>query len=152
VRSFAIILAVLSLLGCQNETNDRLARVEKKLDQIQQQPAHVPDQPNPALTTAPAAPPSSPAAFTPYMVVDRAVAVIIANNPVGKGRFVPTKDGPEYGYVQHADDGTSILFRLHEPTSQYIRVAVVPDILDADGNVAISGEKMANMRSLLEKR
>ncbi len=52
-----LLLLCLFLAACQNqETNDRLARVAKKLDQIQQNPSvetiAVPSQPNPVPTTA----------------------------------------------------------------------------------------------------
>jgi hypothetical protein len=146
-----IALLCLFLTACQNqETNERLARVEKKLDQIQQNPPvekiTVPTPESPLSTAPPPAPPTSD-----YYLIDRKAAVAVANNPDGVGRFVPTSRDPEEGFVFHEMSGKTRLFRLHASTGQYVPVAVVPNIMGSDGKVHITDEMNASMRAALEK-
>jgi hypothetical protein len=140
VKLFPILL--LLLVACRNqETNERLARVEKKLDAIQQeqQPARVPDQPTPALTTAPVA----AAQVLSYSNVQLRQDVAESLAAQGLAEFVGPKDDEKFGVVL-ADPkfGTLLYSRASEPGLYNV-------VRRVKATLPLSDEKRAELLAIL---
>ena len=162
MRFVVLILATLSLLGCRNETNDRLARIEKKLDQIQQNPAGetivVPSQTNPVLTTASGTPPpnvapAEPAAFVNPPLSQRQIQISagVAELGVRRGQaaYVARDGNPQFGVVYQDVDKRAVLYKWNRDLKSYVSVCEVDPVLDHERLVDISPERMAKLQSQL---
>lgn len=131
----SLVLCVL-LMACGNETNERLARVEKKLDQIQQQP--------PAVTTA-SVEGSAPADPGPAEQARSAIKSRSADAFLHQrlAVHVPLRGGPG-GLVYQVKPGTTFLYQYDTTTNTYTPIATVPDIIGEDGRAHVTKEQLTD--------
>jgi hypothetical protein len=150
------------IVACRNETNDRLARVEKKLDQIQQnlpvQTISDPSQTNPVLTSAssthpPNATPTETAPFVNPPLSQRQIQIStgVAELGVRRGEaaYVARDGNPQFGVVYEDVNKQTVLYKWNPDLKSYVSVCEVEPVLDHEHLVDISPERMAKLQSQL---
>ncbi|HKO57750.1 MAG TPA: hypothetical protein VJ276_17920 [Thermoanaerobaculia bacterium] len=130
----ALVLCLL-IVACRNESNERLARMEKRLDQIQQTSS--------AETTDWTNPPSVTSGSTDQE--RSAIKSVAANTFVHQrlGAFVPLRHGPD-GLVYQIKPGAAFLYQYDSSTYLFSPIAKIPDIIGADGFVHLTREQRAD--------